>query len=136
MKTATTEKKAPRPTDRFSAAELEEIRGVLLARRDELTSEHQRAMTELHELQADRTNDSSGDDQADTGSNTFEREQELQLANGILERISQVEHALTRLDDGTYGQCERCGIQIPKARLEAFPAATLCVNCKQLEERR
>jgi DnaK suppressor protein len=43
---------------------------------------------------------------------------------------------LARLDAGTYSQCERCGKAIPKARLEAFPSVTLCVTCKQLEERR
>jgi DnaK suppressor protein len=93
-------------------------------------------MSDLSDLQRDRIADGAGDDQADTGTKTFEREQELSLANGILERIGQVEHALARLDAGTYGQCERCGKAIPKARLEAFPSVTLCVTCKQLEERR
>ena len=43
---------------------------------------------------------------------------------------------LGRLDAGTYGRCENCGTPIPKARLQAFPRATLCVSCKQREERR
>ena len=80
--------------------------------------------------------DSAGDDQADTGTKTFEREQEISLANNILDRITQVERALERLDDGRYGWCERCGNPIPVERLAAFPSATLCVTCKQLEERR
>ena len=66
-------------------------------------------MAEIAELQRDRLTDSAGDDQADTGTKTFEREQEISLANNILERITQVERALERLDDGQYGWCERCG---------------------------
>jgi DnaK suppressor protein len=50
--------------------------------------------------------------------------------------LSQVERALQRLDNGTYGICENCGNPIGKARLQAFPRATLCVTCKQREERR
>jgi DnaK suppressor protein len=93
-------------------------------------------MVDLSDLQRDRITDAAGDDQADAGTKTFEREQEISLANGILDRLSQVEHALDRLDAGTYGRCERCGNPIPKARLEAFPSVTLCVSCKQHEERR
>ena len=50
--------------------------------------------------------------------------------------MTQMERAVERIDAGTYGFCERCGNPIPKARLKAFPAATLDVACKQREERR
>ena len=119
-----------------SAAETEKIRAALAERRDELSAEYDQTMAEIAELQRDRLTDSAGDDQADTGTKTFEREQEISLANNILERITQVERALDRLDDGQYGWCERCGNAIPVERLAAFPSATLCVTCKQLEERR
>jgi DnaK suppressor protein len=119
-----------------SPAETEKIRQALTARRDELQEEYDQTLAELAELQRDRLTDSAGDDQADTGTKTFEREQEITLANGILERITQVERALERLDEGSYGWCERCGNPIPVERLAAFPSATLCVTCKQLEERR
>jgi RNA polymerase-binding protein DksA len=119
-----------------SAAETERIRAALQERREELRDEYDQHMAEIAELQRDRLTDSAGDDQADTGSKTFEREQEISLANSILERITQVERALERLDEGSYGWCERCGDAIPVERLAAFPSATLCVRCKQLEERR
>jgi DnaK suppressor protein len=119
-----------------SAAETERIRAALAARRDELREEYDLHLAEIAELQRDRLNDSAGDDQADTGSKTFEREQEISLAHSILERTTQVERALERLDEGSYGWCERCGNAIPVERLAAFPSATLCVSCKQLEERR
>jgi len=112
------------------------IRAALDARVTELRQEYRQHLAEIAELQRDRLTDSAGDDQADTGSKTFEREQEISLANSILERITQVERALERLDEGGYGYCERCGEAIPVERLAAFPAATLCVRCKQLEERR
>jgi DnaK suppressor protein len=132
---AAAKKAAPeRPTR--SAAETEKIRAALSGRRDELRAEYEQHLSEINELQRDRLTDSAGDDQADTGTKTFEREQELTLANSILERITQVERALDRLDDGQYGWCERCGNAIPVERLAAFPSATLCVTCKQLEERR
>jgi len=127
--------KAPPRTAR-SAAETEKIRAALAARRDDLREEYDSTISEINELQRDRLTDSAGDDQADTGTKTFEREQEISLANNILERITQVERALERLDEGGYGWCERCGNPIPVERLAAFPSATLCVTCKQLEERR
>ena len=119
-----------------SAAETEKIRVALTERRDELQAEYDQTLSEITELQRDRLTDSAGDDQADTGTKTFEREQEISLANSMLERITQVERALERLDEGSYGWCERCGNAIPVERLAAFPSATLCVTCKQLEERR
>jgi DnaK suppressor protein len=119
-----------------SEAETEQIRQALVARLDELQAEYDQSLSEITELQRERLADSAGDDQADTGTKTFEREQEITLANNLLERITQIERAIDRLGQGNYGWCERCGTQIPVERLAAFPSATLCVSCKQLEERR
>ena len=60
----------------------------------------------------------------------------MSLAANSRDLLSQVERALQRLDNGNYGICENCGNAIGKARLQAFPRATLCVSCKQREERR
>jgi len=128
-------KSAPAKRSR-PAADMEEIRVALTERRDELRAEYEQTLAEIADLQRDRFTDSAGDDQADTGTKTFEREQEISLANGILERINQVERALERVAAGNYGSCEKCGNPIPVERLAAFPAATLCIPCKQLEERR
>jgi DnaK suppressor protein len=127
--------KAPATRSR-SAAETEKIRVALTERRDGLQQEYDESLTEITELQRERLADSAGDDDADTGTKTFEREQEITLANNLLERITQVERAIDRLGEGNYGYCERCGNAIPVERLAAFPSATLCITCKQLEERR
>ena len=133
-KSASTAKTAERRTR--SAAETKKINDALVARRDELQAEYDQTLTEITELQRERLTDSAGDDQADTGTKTLEREQEITLANNLLERINQVERAIERLGEGNYGYCEKCGNAIPVERLSAFPSATLCVHCKQLEERR
>jgi RNA polymerase-binding protein DksA len=80
--------------------------------------------------------DGAGDDEADTGSKNITREHELALASNAREMLHQTERALGRLDAGTYGLCENCGNPIGKARMQAFPRATLCVECKQQQERR
>ena len=66
----------------------------------------------------------------------YEREHELALTHNARELLAQTERALARIEEGTYGTCESCGEPIGKARLQAFPRATLCVECKQREERR
>ncbi|WP_424214198.1 TraR/DksA C4-type zinc finger protein [Streptomyces sp. BI20] len=78
----------------------------------------------------------AGDDEADTGNKNITREHELALAANAREMLEQTERALERLDAGTYGLCESCGKPIGKARMQAFSRATLCVECKQREERR
>ena len=133
-RSATTAKAATKRTR--SAEETAKIRVALTGRRDELQAEYNQTISEITELQRDRLTDSAGDDDADTGTKTLEREQEITLANNLLERITQVERAIDRLGEGNYGYCERCGNAIPVERLAAFPSATLCVSCKQLEERR
>ncbi|MEP7055604.1 MAG: TraR/DksA C4-type zinc finger protein, partial [Actinomycetota bacterium] len=118
-----------------SAKELAEVRAELDEQSRQLNAEITEAQETWDEMQRDG-GDGAGDDQADAGTKTFEREHELSLANNSRDLLMQVERALERLDDGTYGVCESCGNSIEKARLKAFPRATLCVTCKQREERR
>ena len=75
-------------------------------------------------------------DQADLGATTFERDHEMSVLNNEREKLAQIDRALARIEDGTYGVCESCGQPIGKLRLMAFPRATLCMTCKQREERR
>jgi len=75
------------------------------------------------------------EDLADVASNTFEREKGLALESSVQQMLAQVEDALGRIEDGTYGICQRCGDPIDIARLRVLPFATLCIRCKELEEK-
>ena len=63
---------------------------------------------------------------------SFELEKRLALEKQIRERLAESERALKKLDEGTYGRCDRCGQAIPPERLEALPEASLCLSCKAL----
>ena len=78
----------------------------------------------------------AGRDPADVGSANFERDAEMSLANNAREMLDQSQLALRHIELGVYGRCDNCGQPIGKGRLRAFPRATLCVTCKQREERR
>ncbi|WAX80519.1 TraR/DksA family transcriptional regulator [Streptomyces sp. KMM 9044] len=108
-----------------------ELTAEVLRLREEITSSER----SLAGLMRD-SGDGAGDDQADTGTKNITREHELALAANAREMLTQYERALQRLDAGTYGLCENCGNPIGKARMQAFPRATLCVECKQKQERR
>jgi len=119
----------------WTRAELKAVRKQLTDELAQMRSAYDRSIRDLNDLQQAGT-DGAGDDQADAGSKTFEREQEQSIAANRLDLLTQIQRAVERIDAGTYGFCESCGKPIPKARLKAFPAATLDVNCKQREERR
>ncbi|KRE61725.1 TraR/DksA C4-type zinc finger protein [Nostocoides sp. Soil756] len=120
---------------KWTAAEVREVRAELEGDIAHLRDELEHAQSDLVDLMRD-SGDGAGDDQADAGAKTYEREQEISLANNAREMLEQTEHALARLDDGTYGTCESCGNPIGKLRLQAAPRATLCMPCKTKEERR
>ncbi|MEU7486302.1 TraR/DksA family transcriptional regulator [Streptomyces sp. NPDC042319] len=120
--------------DPWSEAEAEEARSMLRAEQDRLRNEIRSSEDAIAGLMRD-SSDSTGDE-ADTGSKNITREHEMALASNAREMLLQTERALERLDAGTYGLCENCGKAIGKARMQAFPRATLCVECKQKTERR
>ncbi|GGR26271.1 hypothetical protein GCM10010497_30750 [Streptomyces cinereoruber] len=121
--------------DPWTPEEVAEARDGLQAEVLRLRSELAHSQEELTGLMRD-SGDGAGDDQADTGTKNITREHELALAANAREMLEQTEHALERLDAGTYGLCEVCGKPIGKARMQAFPRATLCVEDKQRQERR
>jgi len=121
--------------ERWTETELAKVRKELEAEVAGLRADIARAESEIAERLGDAVGD-AGDDQADAGAKTFQREHELALTENARDLLAQNERALARIDAGTYGVCESCGQPIGKARLQAFPRATLCVSCKQREERR
>jgi DnaK suppressor protein len=76
------------------------------------------------------------DHMADQGSATFERELDMTFEENERDLLGEVRAALARIDAGTYGTCARCSAEIPGARLEAVPTASLCITCKEAEETR
>jgi RNA polymerase-binding transcription factor DksA len=119
----------------WNAAELKAIRSELAKELVRLQTELAAIEREMDALIAD-AGDGAGDDQADAGTKTFEREHEMSLVINARDMVLQTERALDRIDTKTYGNCEECGSPIGKARLQVFPRATLCMLCKQKEERR
>ncbi len=73
---------------------------------------------------------------ANVGSETYEMEKNLALADNIRRQLEMTESALMRLEEGTYGICTNCGRPINPERLEALPHATLCIDCKRQQEAR
>jgi DnaK suppressor protein len=119
-----------------TAEEIDQIRLVLRNRFEDLDREYEEAVAENQKLRLVEIGDAAGDDQADSGSKTAERDAATSLLRTLLDRRTQAELALQRLNDGAYGNCEGCGNPIPLARLEVFPSATTCVSCKSNRERR
>jgi DnaK suppressor protein len=125
-------RKGERP---WTQAEISAVRWQLAEEAAGLQGEIDRAESDIADRLGDAVSD-AGDDQADVGAKAYEREHELSLTYNARELLAQTERALDRIESGTYGSCESCGEPIGKARLQAFPRATLCVKCKQREERR
>lgn len=121
--------------DPWTPEEVAEARTGLMSEALRLRAEITHSEESLVGLMRD-SGDGAGDDQADTGTKNITRESEMALAANAREMLEQDERALERLDAGTYGLCESCGNPIGKARMQAFPRATLCVECKQKQERR
>lgn len=109
-----------------------------------LESERARLEHEIADLERDSATalvDSSGennyrDHMADQGTATFGKELDMSLEGNARELYAQVCRALARIESGEYGACVRCGKEIPADRLEAMPAAGLCITCKEWEETR
>ena len=119
----------------WSAAELKAVRAEVAKDLERLRQDLALVEAEMDELISE-SGEGAGDDQADSGTKTFEREHEMSLVINARDMVLQTERALERIDSKNYGNCEECGNSIGKARLQVFPRATLCMICKQKEERR
>jgi DnaK suppressor protein len=129
-------RRSPKPA-KFDKKALAQIRKTLEEERDELL----RRDAELEQATFDATqSDMSGEvgldeDFADAGTATFDRERDLSIRNNIRDLVDQITRAINRIENGSYGECERCGRPIDAARLKALPHALLCMDCKRREER-
>jgi RNA polymerase-binding transcription factor DksA len=119
----------------WTAAEIKAIKSEISKELDRLRKELAVVEQEMDAL-IQESGEGAGDDQADAGTKTFEREHEMSLVINARDMVLQTERALERIENKTYGNCEECGSPIGKASLQVFPRATLCMLCKQKEERR
>ncbi|NEV63267.1 RNA polymerase-binding protein DksA [Thiorhodococcus minor] len=112
----------------MSPEQEEHFREILLAWKKSLMEEVDRT---VHHMQDEATNFPDPNDRA-----TQESEFSLELRTRDRERklIKKIDEALTRIDEHEYGFCEACGVEIGIRRLEARPTATLCIDCKTLDE--
>ncbi len=98
--------------------------------RDRLQEERDRLHDQLRQMGVGPGGKLDFDDGfADSGQVTAERGEVEALGGTLLDTLREIEDALGKFDAGTYGLCESCGNQIAEARLEAMPAARLCINC-------
>jgi DnaK suppressor protein len=100
-----------------------------------LTEERTRLIHQMHQLGADESGEFTGavdygDAFADAGTATAERTEVLGLVEKLKAMLDDVDAALERIEDGTYGVCETCGVEIASARLTHRPMSRLCVSCK------
>jgi DnaK suppressor protein len=104
-----------------------------------LREERTELLDQVADLQAEAgvdrwRGDGSGDDPADLGTASSERETAATLSDHAKRLLGEIDEALRRVEAGTYGTCTRCGQQIGFDRLEAVPAAALCLECKRRDE--
>lgn len=122
----------------MSAIDVDRFREVLLEERKRV----QAALDHIHEENAGTLTDESGEEAAydnhlaDTATITYERELDYTLEDNEERLLGEIDAALKRIEDGTYGICANRGEQIPVERLEALPWATLCIDCQREQERR
>lgn len=123
-----------KPVKKLKADEIESFKRKLTAMRAQLRGDvHLMTETAMKKNRMDETSEFSSTPihPAESGSDNFEQEFTLSLMEVGAGRIQEVEAALKRIDEGTYGICEGCGGRIPKKRLEAIPYASKCVQCLQ-----
>jgi DnaK suppressor protein len=110
-------------------------------RRTELLAMRSQMLGAAHDIVSDDDDDgelsSAAGDQhlADHASEMLDRELDDSLEENAEQLVREIDVALARIDDGTYGTCARCTREIPEERLAAVPYATLCVECRRIEER-
>ena len=122
----------------MSAIDTNRFRDALLEERQRVTA----AIENLHDDHQGSMTDESGEEAvfdnhlADTATETYDQELDYTLEENAEHVLGDIDAALKRIEDGTYGTCTKCGELIPQERLVARPWATLCIDCQRERERR
>ncbi len=115
--------------------DLEKYRKLLIAEHERLTAEHHAVSSDIAERSGELA-DYDDHHPADAASETFERTKDYALDENYPDMLERIAEALRKIDDGSYGTCDRCDSPIKPERLKAIPYATLCVDCQERMERR
>ena len=126
------------PSGGFPPKTLDRLRRLLEEERETYVRQARDLAAEAEALASEREpGDTQFDEESGEGDTlNVERERDLALSASATQAVEELDRALTRMDAGSYGICERCGKKIGVARLEAVPFAALCIECKSREERR
>ncbi|MHC4248290.1 MAG: TraR/DksA family transcriptional regulator [Planctomycetota bacterium] len=122
-------KSAPKARGSGRRKNISEMKALLLERRTDLFQGVE------HNLRYQSSPSATKGDSSDLAANALDSDTAMQLAESGSSELAQIDAALGKIDEGTYGQCEACNADIPWGRLEAVPYATLCVACKERQER-
>ena len=124
---------------KFNKKELAEFKKIILKRKDEILDEIKHISEDtLKKSQKEASGDISGYTyhMADVATDNYDREFSLGLASNGRRIFYELDDALKKIEDGTFGICEDCKSLIAKNRLKAVPYARLCVKCQEKREKR
>lgn len=124
---------------KFNKKELEYFRKLILKNKEKILDEIKRISEDtLKKSQKDAAGDISGYTyhMADVASDTYDREFSLGLASNERQSLYELDDAIKKIEEGTFGICEECKSVITKTRLKAVPFARLCVKCQEKKEKR
>lgn len=115
--------------------DLAKYKKLLLAEKERLELEHRAAMGDIAEHLGDLS-DYDDHHPADAATETYERTKDYALDENYRDMLERIAEAMRKIEDGSYGHCDRCDTPINPSRLRAIPYATLCIECQEKLERR
>lgn len=125
--------------NKFLKKDLKEFKKIVLKKKEEILDDFQHISNDtLRKSQKEASGDISGYTyhMADVASDNYDREFSLGLASNERKFLNELDEALNRIEDGTFGICDDCKSQITKIRLKAVPSARLCIKCQQKKEKK
>jgi RNA polymerase-binding protein DksA len=124
--------------NKLNKKELTEYKKIITKRKNEILDAIERISEDtLKKSQKDASGDISGYTfhMADVATDNYDREFSLGIASNDRQSLYELDDALKRIEDGSFGVCEECKTVLTKARLKALPYARLCLNCQQKREK-
>lgn len=118
--------------------ELDEYKKLILKRKDELSDAIEHISEDTKKSQKEASGDISGYSfhMADVATDNYDREFSMGIVSSERKQLAELNDALKRIEDGSYGICQDCKDPIPQARLKAVPFARLCVKCQEKRDKR